>query len=99
MRKEDGEDAEVDAIAVVDGKVYQLEAKSAARLDEEGRRKLVLAAERIRPDVVVIASMEEVSGSLQRAVERIKADLPSCVEIEVMAFDPKELERTPHLSG
>lgn len=99
MRKEDGEDAEVDAIAVVDGKVYQLEAKSAARLDEEGQRKLILAAERIRPDVVAIASMGKISGALQRAVERIKANLPRGVDIEVLAFEPKDLERTPYVSG
>jgi hypothetical protein len=97
--REDGEDAEIDALAVVDGKVHQLEAKSAARLDEKGQVKLILAAERIRPDVVVIATMERVSGSLQRVLERIRANLPKGVELQVLTFDPKDLERTPYVSG
>jgi hypothetical protein len=97
--REDGEDAEIDALAVVDGKVYQLEAKSAARLDEKGQVKLILAAERIRPDVVAIATMERVSGSLQRALERIRANLPKGIELQVLTFDPKDLERTPYVSG
>ena len=88
-------DAEVDAVVVVDGTVCLIEAKSAGGLDEEEVAKLVLAAERIRPDVLVIACMEGSSGSLGRTVERIKAALPTGIAIEAMIFKLEDLERTP----
>jgi hypothetical protein len=76
--------------------VHQLEAKSAAGLNEEGRRKLILAAERIRPDVVVLGWMEA-RGSVNRVAAEIRAALPSGVALEVLIFDPNELERMPWL--
>ncbi len=88
-------DAEVDAIAVVDGAVYLVEAKCAAGLDEGERAQLVMAAERIRPDVLIIASMEKSNGGLERAVKAVRAALPAEIEIEVLSFDPDQLERTP----
>ena len=94
--KGDESDAEVDAIVVVDGKVHQLEAKSAAGLNEEGRRKLILAADRIRPDVVVFGCMEA-GGSLDRVAAEIRAALPSGVALEVLKFDRNALERMPSL--
>jgi hypothetical protein len=92
----DESDTEVDAIVVVDGRVHQLEAKSTARLNEEGRRKLILAAERIRPDVVVLGCMDS-SPSLDRTAGQIRAVLPGGVALEVISFDPSELERVPYL--
>ena len=75
-------------------------ARAAERRDTvrraKGRRKLILAAERIRPDVVVFGCMEA-GGSLDRVAAEIRAALPSGVALEVLTFDPNELERMPWL--
>jgi len=92
-------DAEVDAIAVVDGMVYLVEAKSAGGLGENERAQLVLAAERIRPDVLLVAAMEEESESLKRDVEQIKAELHAGIDVELLTFEAKQLERAPFLLG
>lgn len=92
--KGDEPDAEVDAIVVVDGKVHQLEAKSASGLNEEGRKRLILASERIRPDVVELGCMEA-GNSLGRLEGEIRVALPSGVALEVLIFDANELERVP----
>lgn len=88
-------DAEVDAIAIVDGTVYLVEAKSAAGIDDDVRGQLVMTAEHIRPDVLVIASMEKSNAALERARRDSRAALPVEIEINLMTFDPEQLQRMP----
>jgi hypothetical protein len=90
-------DAEVDAIVVLDGKVYLLEAKSSAGLSISEIRQLVLAAERIRPDVLLIACMSATSSRLQRAIEKLQGEVPSGVKVELLTFDTSQLECSPFL--
>lgn len=90
-------DAEIDAVVVVDGTTYLLEAITAGSLDDAERAQLVLAAEHIRPDVLLIASMERDNRLLARSVERIKAALPAGILTEVMAFNAADLDSAPFL--
>lgn len=91
------QDVEVDAIAVVDGRVHLIEAKSASGLDGAQINKLVLAAERIRPNVVVVGCMDEGTVSLERAVAVLGESLPEGIDVEVMTFNSGQLDRSPLL--
>lgn len=90
-------DAEVDAVAVVDGEVYLVEAKSSAGLAEGEVAQLLLAAERIRPDVLMVACMNESSGALDRTAQRLRGALPAEIKVEVLTFNSAELDRRPFL--
>lgn len=90
-------DAEIDALVVVDGLVYLVEAKNSAGLDESEISQLVMAAERIRPNVVFIASMGGGNSSPDDLIENLKSKLPSEISIEVRTFDDKKLDRHPFL--
>lgn len=92
-------DVEVDAVVAVDGAVYLVEAKSSASLGDGEIKKLLLAAERIRPDVLLIACMAEESPALNRAVERLRSALTSEIKIEVLAFRTEGLDHGPFLPG
>jgi len=41
--------------------------------------------------------MDKVSDTFARATDRLKAALPSGVELELLAFDPKLLDDSPFL--
>jgi hypothetical protein len=90
-------DVEIDAVAVVDGKTYLVEGTTSAALDKDEIDQLVLAAGRIRPDVVLVACMDEVTDAFTRAVDRLKGALPSGIEIELLAFNSRMLDDTPYL--
>ena len=92
-------DAEVDAVAVVDGEVYLVEAKSSAGLDDSEINQLLLSAERIRPDVLFIACMDAGSPTLDRSAQKLRAALPPDIKLEVLTFDPADLDRSPFLPG
>jgi hypothetical protein len=92
-------DVEVDAIAVVDGHVCLVEAKSGGGLSESEMRQLVMAAERIRPDLVVLAGSEDSRAALERAGERLKPQLPTGTQIEVTTLRTEYLECSPLLPG
>jgi hypothetical protein len=88
---------EIDALMVVDGRLYLCEAKSSAALDGDEIEKLVSAATRIRPDVVLIACMEENAAGLSRAMQTLKQRLPKEIETELLAFQASALEDDPIL--
>jgi len=88
---------EIDALMVVDGWLYLCEAKSSAALDEDEIEKLVSAATHIRPDVLLIACMEENTTGLNRAMQTLKQRLPKGIETEVLAFQGSALEDDPIL--
>jgi hypothetical protein len=88
---------EIDAIAVIDGRVHMVEATTEKGLTKSEVRKLAIAAENIRPDVLFIAC--GAAGNKAEIIARLKAEVPAEVEIVVMAFDPNDLERRPWLHG
>lgn len=94
-RNKESCDAEIDALAVVDGRVILVEATTETGLTNAEVSKLVLASGRIRPDLLFIACGAE--GNREQIAARLQAKVPAGVAIEVKAFDPKELERRPWL--
>ena len=90
-------DAEIDALAVVDGETFLVEAKTTAALDEHEIAQLVLAGERIRPDVVLIACMEDETAALRGAVEKLRSTLPRGIGAEVLTFKTEMLHQRPFL--
>jgi hypothetical protein len=90
-------DAEVDAVAVVDGQVFIIEAKSSSSIKESELGQLALVCERIRPDVLLLACMDTTTPKLQRAVEKLGRKVPAGVAVEVSFFDPAKLDDSPYL--
>jgi hypothetical protein len=90
-------DAEVDSVAVVDGTVYLVEAKSSSGLNDGEIRQLLLATDRVRPDVLLVACMSPPNTSLDRAARRLRAELPTDTKLEVLTFNPAELACSPFL--
>lgn len=88
-------DVEIDALAVVDGRVHIVEATTEVGLTDAEVNKLALAAENIRPDVLFFAC--GTAGNTAQIAARLKSAIPAATEISVMAFDPKQLERRPWL--
>ena len=95
----DPSDAEVDAVAIVDGMVYFVEAKSSKGLGEGEISQLLIAAERIRPDVLLIACMGPDSAALDRSAKKLREALPVDIKVELLTFDPAVLDRDPFLPG
>ena len=88
--------AEIDLIVVVDGLVYFCEVKSSIR--DFNVEKFVNTAERIRPDVALLAVMEDSTQKLtnvfQTAVKRLAA---IDVRTELMTLQEGDLRDDPHL--
>jgi hypothetical protein len=82
---------------VVDGRLYLCEARNSASMDEDEIEKLISAATRIRPDVLLIACMEQNAAGLNRAMQTIKQRLPPGIDIELLAFRRDALEDDPIL--
>jgi hypothetical protein len=92
-------DVEVDAIAVVDGHVCLVEAKSGGGFSEVEIHQLVMAAERIRPDLVLLAGGEDSRAALERAADRLRPQLPPRIQTEITALHANDLESSPLLPG
>lgn len=91
--KEDAEPpSEIDALAVVDGKLVLCEAKTSSNLKPKDFNRLLSVAIKIRPDVISIVVMEKVSTRLRKNVQGFRTALPKGIEVEVVGFDPKVLE-------
>ena len=88
--------AEVDLIVVVDGLVYLCEIKSSQR--NFSVEKFVSAAEVIRPDVALLAVMEDstpkLTGVFQTTVKRLAA---IDVLTELMTLQEGDIREDPHL--
>jgi hypothetical protein len=92
-------DAEVDDVAVVDGLVYLVEAKSSKGLGEGEIKQLLIAAERIRPDVLLVACMSPERAALDRSANELREALSPDIKVELLTFDPAALDRSPFLPG
>lgn len=91
-------DVEIDAIAIVDGTVWLVEATSGGAFSESELSQIVLASDRIRPDMVVLASTEDAKTGLERAVTRLQSMIRSSVTtVDAWTFDPHQLDRRPIL--
>jgi hypothetical protein len=91
---EDARSVEVDAFAVVDGKVYVCEAKSSPGLTDRQATQLVAVAQKIRPDALLIACMDQMTSRMRTAAERIRGTLGEDVRVELLDFKP-EAQATP----
>ena len=88
--------AEVDLIAVVDGLVYLCEVKSSSR--EFHVDKFIEVAERIRPDVALLAVMGNSTPKLARDFQRATKRLTEVdVRTELMTLKEGDISETPHL--
>jgi hypothetical protein len=89
-------DAEVDLLMVCDGEVRMIEAKlSDGRVDIT---KMVDTAKLLRPDVVVLAVMEEMSDSLKAKLDDLRQQLVgTSIRAELMTLEPDDIETSPKL--
>jgi hypothetical protein len=79
--------------------VCLVEAKSAGGFSDGEIRQLVMAAERIRPDLVLLAGGQDSRAALERAADRLRPQLPPGTQTELTALHPKDLESNPLLPG
>ena len=88
--------AEIDLIVVVDGLVFLCEVKSSQR--DFNAEKFVNTAERMRPDVALLAVMEastpKLTKAFQSAVERLET---INVRTELMTLQKGDIRENPHL--
>jgi hypothetical protein len=94
-----GPDVEIDALAVVDGRLYLCEAKSSAGLDGKQVDQLCSAAAHIRPDVLMIACMDDLTSNMKAAQAELQTRLGTGIAIELMEFRAGELEKHSVLPG
>jgi hypothetical protein len=95
--REDGPNVEVDALAVVDGRLYLCEAKSSSGLDNNQIAQLWSAATHIRPDALLIACMDEMSPGLRTSAEALQSQLGAEIKVELLEFHADALEKNPIL--
>src|SRR5262249_6044465 len=95
--REDGPDIEGDALAVVAGRLYLCEAKSSSGLDNHQIEQLFSTATRIRPDVLLIACMDEMTPSLKTSAKALQSRLGAEIKVELLEFDAGALEKNPIL--
>jgi hypothetical protein len=88
---------EIDAIAVLDGLLYLCEAKNSGGLSASDKAKLVSAAHRIRPNVLLLVTMDEDPKKMTADRVALQAELGNDVRVEVMGFTPGALRRDPIL--
>ena len=92
-------DAEVDLLVVVDGTLYQVEAKTSPVIDSEGVNQLVSVAGRIRPDVLLLSFMDEPNGNMATVKSHVQQKLGTDIRVELMGLDPNLLARDALLPG
>jgi hypothetical protein len=94
-----GPDVEIDALAVVDGRLYLCEAKSSAGLDRKQVDQLCSGAAHIRPDVLVIACMDDLTSNMKAAQTELRTRLGPDIAVELMEFRAGEFENHSILPG
>jgi hypothetical protein len=62
-------------------------------LDNHQIEQLLSAATRIRPDVLLIACMDEVTPSLRTSAEALQSRLGAEIKVELLEFQADALER------
>jgi hypothetical protein len=83
---------EVDVLVVVDGTLYLCEAKTSAALDPSQVDRLLNAASRIRPDVLLISCMEPATAALRTAVNTLQTGLGPDIRVDLLEFEADELD-------
>ena len=83
--------AEIDALVVVDGTLYLCEAKAGDRISAEQVERLVQICARVRPDILLIACMDENSTGLEGRVNSLREAIKPTTHVEIMTFDPNDL--------
>ncbi|MVT51102.1 hypothetical protein GPL17_11430 [Bradyrhizobium yuanmingense] len=81
--------AELDALAVVDGTLYLCEVKAGSRLSSGEMDQLAAVCTRVRPDVLLLASMD--GADLEPRIKGLRERLDGITKIEVIKFDPNQL--------
>ncbi len=89
---EDGVDpvAEIDALAVVDGELYLCEAKASSRLSKDELNQLASVCLRVRPDVLLLASMD--GADLESRASGLRESLRGVMKVEIIRFDHDDLD-------
>ncbi|MCA1393777.1 hypothetical protein I6F20_32690 [Bradyrhizobium sp. IC3123] len=78
-------DHEADLICILDGRVHLCEVKSSAR--EIALESLVEVARRLRPDVVTLAVMEEMSARLSAKAEELRVAIADpTIEVQLLSM-------------
>jgi hypothetical protein len=95
--KPDARPIEVDALAVVDGALYLCEAKNSGGLSPNDKTKLIKAVERIRPNVLLLVSMDDDTKKMVLDGKNLQTQVDADVHVEVMGFMPEKLRRDPIL--
>lgn len=88
-------DAEIDAVAILDGQVFAIEATRSKGLTDGELEKLSLIAERIRPDVMMVACTAKTDSAAQTLHKRLAARMPRGVDARVDVFRPDSLDFYP----
>ena len=88
---------EVDALAVVDGMLYVCEAKNSGGLSTNDKAKLISATERIRPNSLLLVSMDTDTTRLAADATELRGSIAGDISVEVMGFQPGQLRRDPIL--
>lgn len=87
--------AEADIMAVVDGELFICEVKSSGRDNDFSRFLKVI--ERLRPDVALIAIMDDDVNIPQKIRNSIGNKIPKGVKFEIMIFSSDDFDDTPGL--
>jgi len=66
-------------------------------LDNQQIEQLLSAATRIRPDVLLIACMDEITPSLRTSAQALQSRLGAEIKVELLEFDAAALEKNPIL--
>lgn len=90
-------DVEIDALAVVDGRLYAIEATRSKDLDDEELKKLQLAAERIRPDMLIVTCTANSNAAAAKLHKRLTEKMPKGVAVRIEIFRPEDLHMSPNL--
>jgi hypothetical protein len=89
-------DVEIDLLAVVDGTTYLCESKSSSGSIDTS--KFVEVAKRIRPDVAMLAVMEQETPALNAIFERITQALDRTgIKPELLALRGNDIDDSPQL--
>ena len=89
-------DAEIDILAVVDGVVYLCEVKSSARMFD--KEKFVGVANRVRPNVALLAVMADPSTSLRSEFDIATKELAEAgIRAELLVPRSGDIDGSPTL--
>lgn len=83
--------AEIDALAVVDGTLYLCEAKAGSRFGADQLQQLATICSRVRPDVLLVACMDE-NAEIEQRVQNLAESIQATTRVEIIRFDPAALE-------